>query len=116
MISDLYNEIVNVERLTTVTTEVDGQPVATKKKDFTAHLSDVDCHIQAYDEDITKDITNGFGKDLRLFCAVADIIEGDRVIRDPSGTPVEYRVVGVKKYDNYGDNDHLEVRIRAFKS
>lgn len=107
MISDLYNEYVNIERLATVTGN---------KKNFASHLSGVHCHIQAYDEDITKDITNGFGKDVRLFCAVADIVEGDRVIRDPGGTPVEYRVVGVKAYDNYGDNDHMEVRIRAFKS
>jgi hypothetical protein len=103
MISDLYNEYVNVERLATV---------SANKKTFSAHLADVHCHVQAYDEDITKDITNGFGKDLRLFCDVADIVEGDRVLRDT----VEYLVVGIKRYENYGDNDHLEVRIRAFKS
>lgn len=107
-IVDLYNETVNVQRLTPVST-------GSAKKQFTAHITGLICHIQALDDEVSKDITNGFGKEWKLFCGIQDIIEGDRVIRTPS-TPVEYRVTGVKSYPNYGENSHMEIRIRVFKS
>ena len=112
MISDHYNENVSVERLTVVMAMINGHSTATNKKTFTAHIATLPCSIQAFDEDITKDITNGFGKDLRLFCAIADIEEGDRIIRGSD----EYRISAIKSFPNYGDNSHMELRIRAFKS
>jgi hypothetical protein len=109
MIESLYDETVDVKRLTQVD---DGS-----KKDFQAFLDDVACHIQPLEDNITQDITTGFGKDLLMFCAVADIREGDRVERTISSVVYEYRVVAVENYNNFFRRpSHMELRIRAFKS
>ena len=108
-LKDLYNEKVNVARLTAI---LDNQGHATAKKEYTAHIANLGCHVQAYDEDITQDNSNSFGKDWKMFCPLADIIEGDRITRGSD----EYRIVAIKTFNNYGDNSHMELRIRIFKS
>lgn len=113
MIKDLYNEFVNVERLVVILNDED-EP--TNKKEFETHIENLNCHIQTLDEKISKDITEGFGKDLKLFCDVQDIIEGDKIIRNTQTTKDEYRIVGLKNFNNYGDNSHMEIIIRAFES
>ena len=113
MLEDFYNEFVDVRRLSTVL----ESGIATAKKEFITNIADLHCHIQTFDDNITQDIATGFGKDVRMFCAVVDIREGDRVIRYlEDESPLEYRVVGIKKWSNYSDNDHIEVSIRAFIS
>lgn len=107
MIDNLYNQTVDVERLTLV-----GE--STTKKDYQAHLSDIACHIQPLDPKITQDIEGGFGKDKLLFCQVADIREGDRIIHGSD----TYRIVGIEKYDDdiQKRSHHMEIQIRIFKS
>ena len=46
-----------------------------------------------------------------MFCGVADILEGDRII---DGTD-EYSVVGLKRYSDKNGEHHLEVIIREYK-
>jgi hypothetical protein len=117
MISERYNETISVQRLATVYEGEGSDIVATKKKDFQAHLTHVSCFVQAYDEDITRDIQVGYGKNFRLFCGIADIIEGDRVLRYPgTASETEYRVVALKKFAGYGANSHMEILIRVFQS
>lgn len=102
-VEHLYNETVSVKRLTAD---------SGNKKVYGSHIASLSCLIQPLDEDMTGDIPGGYGKDSMLFCGLADIGEADRIFRS-DGT--EYRVVGVERYD-YGIEDHLEVRIRVFKS
>jgi hypothetical protein len=110
MIAEKYNEYIDIERLTLV--------AGTAKKEFTLLAAAVKCNIQAYDEEISQDINTGFGKNLLLFCDITDIAEGDRIIRNPEDEldREEYRVVGVKSFAFMGQNSHMEVKIRAFKS
>lgn len=104
MLEDHYGETVVVQRLNTT---------SGYKKDFTDHLTGVKCHIQPFDDDISQDITIGFGKDLLLFCDVLDIREGDRIIWDSE----DYRVSAVSSNFRFLKRArHMEIRIRAFKS
>lgn len=110
MIASLYDETVQVKRLGFV-------EESETKQTFVTHLSDVPCHIQALDSDITQDISVGFGKDLLMFCANADIREGDRVDRTVGEVTTEYKVVGLENFNNFPQRSiHMELRIRAFKS
>lgn len=106
MISLQYNETVAVKRLT------DGSGVV---REFGTHLASVSCVIQPLDSEISGDIDGGFGKEWLMFCAEADIQEGDRVIRGTGETAKEYRVTGVESFDFIG-NSHMEIRIRIFES
>lgn len=104
MIENNYNQTIDVQRLATV---------SGNKKAYSAHLSDVDCHIQPLDPSISQDIEGGFGKDKLMFCAVADIQEGDRVIHGSD----TYKVVGIEKFDQFKKRSHhMEVILRIFKS
>lgn len=111
MIQDFFDTTIRVDRLTVINDEFD---VPTKKKDFTVHIASLLCMIQPLDNQITKDISTGYGKEVKVFCPVSDIIEGDRIIWDGN----EYRVTGVKQFSRYGssENRHLDVTMRAFKS
>jgi hypothetical protein len=112
-----YNETVDVERLGYAGGSGSGQisgPGA-DFKEFSVYIIGLRCLIQAFDEKIAQDITYGFGKEHLMFCAVRDIQEGDRVIRTEKGKDVEYRVTAVKKLEQ-GQNPHLEIKIRVFKS
>lgn len=113
MLSDHYNEQVDIKRQTEQLDHY-GDPDGSGILEYTAHLSDVDCEIQPLEDNITQDITVGFGKDMLMFCDIIDVIESDRVIR-ADGT--EYRIVGIERYDEFrGIAQHLELRIRAFES
>ena len=102
MLEDHYTETVVVNRLSSGT-----------KKTFEEHLTGVKCHIQPFEDDISQDITIGFGKDLLMFCDVVDIIEGDRIVWNTE----EYRVVGLMSDFSFLKRaHHMEIRIRAFKS
>ncbi len=105
MIEKYFTETVSVERLSTV---------SENKKSFSVHIASLSCMIQPLDDQITKDISTGFGKEWKLFCAVADIQEGDRITWEGD----EYRVAATRIYSKYGtkENRHLEARIRLFKS
>lgn len=98
-----YTKIVDIQRFDD-NESGDGEA-------YGPHLSAVPCHIQPLDESYNEDLTGSFGKDSLMFCAVQDIVEGDRVI-DGSD---EYRVYGVKSYNFLGKNRHMELRIRKFK-
>jgi hypothetical protein len=99
-IEDHYDKNINTERLS----EESGI------SEYDPNLTGVAAHIQPLDEAYSEDLDGSFGKDSMMFCAVVDILEGDRVI---DGTD-EYRVVGVKKYKFLGEDKHMEVRIRQF--
>jgi len=108
MISDDYNEVIRTERMTVTSGNI---------KELASSLTNIRCLI-FYDEDkMSKDISDGFGKDLSMICDDVDIVEGDRVFRTIDGAEVEYRVVAKKGcYDFIGDDSHLELKIRAFQS
>lgn len=109
MDESLYDETVDTKRMT--------KAEDSNKKTLVANLSDLACHIQPDDSNITQDISVGFGKNLLMFCSVSDIIEGDRVYRTIDEVVYEYRVVSVESFNNaFGISSHMEVRIRAFKS
>jgi hypothetical protein len=102
MIGDYYDKTASVERLATV----EGN-----KKTFAPHLASVPCHIQPLSDEVSQDMTGGFGKDFLMLSAIVDIAEGDRVIIDAE----EYRVIGTEAL-HFGINSHRETRLRIFKS
>ncbi len=81
------------------------------KKEFTTHIASLACHIQPLDDQISQDITGGFGKNFLMFSSNADIIEGDRVIVESD----EYRVMGTESLSFKGES-HRETILRIFKS
>lgn len=107
MIEDQYNEGVAVKRLTDI--------ADTNQQEFTEHIADVPCCIQPLDGQISSDIEGGFGKDWLMFCAPADIREGDRIIRTVNAEEKEYRVTSVESLD-FMSHPHMEVSIRIFES
>jgi hypothetical protein len=100
---DHYNETVSVERLATV---------SGRKKTHSQIIASLSCHIQPADESLSGDIEGGFGKNWVLLCGDNDIIEGDRVIWNSN----EYKVVGVERHKFMGQQRHMELVLRAFKS
>jgi hypothetical protein len=103
MIETNYTQTVNVQRLTKTTGN---------KKTYSSYLTGISCHMQPMDSNITQDIEGGFGKDKLMFCAIADIREGDRIIH---GSDV-YRIVGLEKFDDFfGKTRHMEIILRIFK-
>ena len=111
MLGDYFDEVVKIERLAFI---AEGSEI-TRKQEFQTHLENVCCNIQPIEASITKDITDAFGKDLVMFCANADIVEGDRVVRK-DGTI--YRIVAIENFKGIpgGRLKHLEIIIRAFES
>lgn len=109
MLEDQFNETVQVNRLVDV--------AGTNKKAFDIHIASLLCEIQPLDPKESEDLPGGFGKNFIMFCPVADIQEGDRVLRDvdESGDGREYRVVGVESF-NFMNNGHMEVTLRIFES
>lgn len=103
MIETQYNETVIVKRLSDVED--------TNKKEFVTHIDSLSCCIQPLDPQISGDIDGGFGKDWLMFCATADIQEGDRIFRGDK----EYRITSVESL-NFMNNPHMEVTIRIFES
>ena len=104
-IQDHYDKAITVERLTPI-------EEGSSKKEYTEHLTNVDCQIRPLDPSMTQS-ANSFGKNKLMFCAVVDIVEGDRII-DGSDT---YKVAGIEVYEDLSQvNDHLEIMIGIFKS
>lgn len=104
MIENMYNQSAVTHRETAV-------GMSTIKKAYTLHLSAFSCHIQPLDPSLTQMIPGSFGKHWVMFCPIADIAEGDKVIVDSTD---EYRVTGVETFD-FGQNQHMEVVIKAFR-
>jgi hypothetical protein len=100
MISDYYDREAEVSRLSTVT----GY-----KQAFTPYLSSLPCHIQPIQDAFSQDMGGGFGKDFMMFCDLADVVEGDRVVIGG----LEYRVMGLSRH-SFRDHEHMEVRLRVF--
>ena len=88
----------------------DFLPGSTVKKAYVAHLGAFPCHVQPLSPSLASALPGSFGKTWTMYCPVADIDEGDKVLVGAS----EYRVVGLQTYD-MSDDPHLEVQIRAFK-
>lgn len=107
MIDLQYNETISTKRLVK---EVDGY-----KQTYETHLASIPCCVQPLEADITQDLEGSFGKNSLMFCATADIIEGDRIVRTIDEVEVEYRVVSIEKYD-FLHQSHMEVVIRIFES
>lgn len=98
-----YNKSVSIERFDENESGIGEQ--------YGTHLVNVPCHIQPLDESYSEDLAGSFGKDFFMFCGVADIVEGDRVIDGAD----EYRIYGVKSHNFLGKARHMELRIRKFK-
>jgi len=98
-----YNKSVTIERF--------NENESGDGESYGPHLSAVPCCIQPLDESYTEDLSGSFGKDSFMFCAVQDIVEGDRVIDGDD----EYRIYGVKSHSFLGRARHMELRIRKFK-
>jgi hypothetical protein len=96
-----YDREVDVQRLTAG----DGET-----QEYTAHISDVACHIQPLDEAFSDSGDGKFGKDWMMFCDADDILEGDHVI-DGEKT---YTVVGIERFNFLGRDRHMEMRIREY--
>lgn len=103
MISDYYNKTVKTQRLTDITDS--------EKEDYQDFITELDCLIQPLSDSYQEDLEGSTGKDYAMFCEVADIKEGDRII---DGTD-EYSVIGVRKYSDKNAEHHLEVIIRIYK-
>ena len=95
-----YDRSVTVQRL-------DDQ-TSSYTEEYVNYLMSVPCHIQPLDDAYNQDVEGNFGKEWLMFCAVRDILEGDRIIDGA----VEYRVVGVESFRFLGEDRHMEVRLR----
>jgi hypothetical protein len=105
-IQNTYDETVRVDRLQATESGDAGE------EDYGVHINNLQCTIQPLDESFTEDITGQFGKDWTLYCNIADILEGDRIVNGDD----EYRVVGVETFPHEmaGDDAHMELRIREY--
>lgn len=103
MITDYYNKVVKTKRLTDIT--------GTDKEDYQDFIIELACLIQPFVDSYQEDLDGSVGKDYVMFCEVADVVEGDRII---DGTD-EYSVVGVKRYSDKNGEHHLEAIIRIYK-
>jgi hypothetical protein len=104
-----YDKIVDIERL--VDSDESGEE---SMEIYDEHLTSVACHIQALDDSYTEDLDGNFGKDFTMYCDLLDILEGDKVI--DMGTGQEYKVVGVRRFEQGDVDDHMELRIREFNN
>lgn len=102
MIHLQYDKFIDVKRMV-----ADESGIGEEYETF---LSALPCHIQPLDENFGEDLDGSFGKNFLLFCDIADILEGDRVI---NGSDV-YRVVGVASYKFLNEERHMELTIRKF--
>ena len=103
MISDYYNKIVKTQRLTDI--------VATDKENYQDYIETLNCLIQPLADSFQEDLDGSVGKDYAMFCEIADILEGDRVV---DGSDV-YNVIGLKRYSDKNGEHHLEIIIRRYK-
>ena len=102
-LSDLYNKVVDTERMATVS--------GTNKKTFAANLSDVDCTIHPVESQQQNLNDGAFYETFKMWCPVdTDIQTGDRVL---DGADV-YTVRGVSVYD-FGRSNHLRVTLARGK-
>lgn len=104
-ISQFFDNEVDVYRLTD-TADTDNEA-------WVAHLdgtSAVSCQIQPLEDAYSEDLEGSYGKDFLMFCAVVDILVGDKIV-DGSA---EYIVKGVESYSWQGFS-HMELRIRLTK-
>jgi hypothetical protein len=110
MIADYFNEVVQVERVGFVSENSE----ITKRQEFLPYLENLCCNIQPLDSSLNSDFKDGFGKNLIMFCAVSDIVEGDRVTRE-NGT--QYKIVAVETFEGIpgGRLKHSEITLRAFE-
>lgn len=97
-----YTKTARVERLMTVD--------SSDKQEFATHIESLPCHVQPFTDSFTGDIEGGFGKEFLMFCNVADIEQGDRVIIDDE----EYRVMSEETFQFRRMDKHMELRIRIF--
>lgn len=104
MISDFYKQTAKIERMALSTG-------STTKKEWTTIIASQACSVQPQEANKSQDGQGAFGKTSLMICAIADVQEGDRIT---IGGNV-YRSTGVKRYEGYGDMDHLEVEITIFK-
>ena len=103
-IANKYNQTAVTYRETAV-----GQ--STIKKAYTVFLTSFACHVQPLDSTLAQSLPGSFGKQWMMFCPVADIKEGDKVL---VGGTDEYRVTGVEKY-SFSFNPHMEISMKAFR-
>lgn len=104
MIERMYSQTATTQRQSYVSG-------STIKMALSNNLSSFPCMVQPMSAEYGAIMPGGFSKMWIMFCAVADIKAGDKVVVD--GTD-EYRVSGVETYD-FGKNDHMEVTMTAFK-
>lgn len=77
-------------------------------EEYASHITGLPCYIEPYDDTYNEDLQGNFGKDFYLFCAPADIQEGDMI----TISSVKYKVVSLETYNTIGDNRHMEIKIR----
>jgi hypothetical protein len=99
MIEDNFDKFVDVKRL---------MDDSGNTETYDDHIDDLPCTIQPLDESYSQDIDGNFGKDSLMFCDVADILEGDRIVDGAT----EYKVIGVESFEFLGQPRHMELRIR----
>lgn len=100
MISQFFDNTINIDRVGATSGEDDTESWAT-------HLEGVSCQIQPLDDAFSEDLAGSYGKDFVMFCGVIDIQQGDKVIDGDD----EYLVKGVESYSFQGFS-HMEIRIR----
>jgi hypothetical protein len=105
MITDFFDKTVDVYRLMDNDDESPGESPSDMER-YAAHLTDVDCQIQASDDSFHEDFSGSYKKDFLMFCGVLDINEKDRIADGLD----EYVVNGVEVY-NFLGNSHMELRI-----
>lgn len=98
-IEENYDRTVKTQRVT--------EESGSNKETYEDFLTGVECHIQPLEEGFTEDLDGNFAKDWMMFCAVLDILEGDRVVDGDD----EYKVVGVESF-GWDEPKHMEIRIR----
>jgi len=104
MIFDFYNQTAKVERMTIITG-------STTKKEWTTIINSQPCLVQPQGNNDNQDGQGAFGRASLMICDIADIQEGDKITIGGNA----YRATGLKRYEGYGDIDHLEVEITTFK-
>ena len=102
MINIEYNQLVDVSRLTSTTNN---------REIYDDHLDSVRCAIQPLDDSFNQDIVGSMGKDRLMFCAVQDIVEGDKVTFESK----VYKVVAVENFNDFRRQEqHMEILIREY--
>jgi hypothetical protein len=96
--------------ITRLTDVLGYDDIETGKQEYREHIA-IACSIpQPLSDSHSGDIQGGFGKEYIIFTPLADIQDNDLVTIEDK----QYRIAGLERFEGFGANEHMELRLRIF--